>query len=877
MTLWSKTITYLPTGTDIGGPTKFVRLDPFKLTGTGEVRSAELTLNARQGQFVTNSNGGTTPIIAAFDKIKIELTAKNTNTKSAVFLTETIRPVKSTHNIVLSLFGQERWLQKMHMPPMKIKRASHFNAIKTIIEIYNENRGTTQAEIEKHNDVAFNFAPQWTAVDFDFTDSPTYYDALMRVMNRMNTTIANGGANDFFELYFEDHPTDDTKIRIRVFSSGGLPATPVTVENTNTTKIYDINGTIEGKTGTLLIGKGDNTLGSIPSAFVKFWSRLEAYLLHPDHIPSFPYPQDAKVKIGSTHYKSNKATSETPPHADWDVITEADEIGLNPPSPYTYKKAVSLWKNSGSNPTGAFAGLGTGFDQAGCWDSNLVVRDEDHYRDWADLKSTTDNFDINYKYGGSPTGQYRTFRVLVNGTGIGAFAGHDNMLMEYNGSSWREIGPIGNNGVSPPKSGDVIAIKAENKNYIFNGSSWVDDSANDRGNDCFHQIESIQNDQGVSSVSKQKGDGTWIDLDGDSTPDTGENYGTDSAVKYTFVYTPVTVLSSSFFATPEYYQIWCGANLVLSPMPYNTHNVIGEDVGQIYGGDSTQKEPATFDMEGTFGYTPSGKRGWNHPDSDEQGPRNSINFMTRFKWEFALTGTPVSFQSNFKFRCVLYDSSGNVIFQDFTILDNDRWEQISLPLTGFKPYRARASLKFGNVLTNVILPELEVLERFEWQNAKMMCIQLQEVYDDAGRFSPEGSRFLGIESILGLQMRMSLWIDVPNFGGQLIAITPQQSDLNIEVPVERPNTTNYEQLLQDISAQKEVEEHPYDAWEIEGEALLRYDFGESIILKDSSFINDSDDGPNTKKVVVKEISISINGTDGGRGGFMERNLAVKRI
>ena len=80
-----------------------------------------------------------------------------------------------------------------------------------------------------------------------------------------------------------------------------------------------------------------------------------------------------------------------------------------------------------------------------------------------------------------------------------------------------------------------------------------------------------------------------------------------------------------------------------------------------------------------------------------------------------------------------------------------------------------------------------------------------------------------------------------------------------------------------MEAQKELEQHPYDAWEINGEGLLDRDFGESVYVKDTAMINDSDNGPNTKKIVVKEHSIAINGTDGGAGGFTGRTFGVKRI
>ena len=879
MPLWSKTITYLPS-TDISGPEKFVKLDPFRLVGTGDIRSATLILNAKKGAFLTNSNSGATPILSAFDKIKVEVTDKNGNSKSIVGIIDNEKPVrKAGPNVVVQLFGQERWLQKIHMPKMKMERVSFYEAIKKIIDIYNENVGSSQATIEKHDDTTFNEAPQWNAINIDFTDAPTLYDALMRVIGLMNTTVANQGANDFYELYFEDDPADATKIRIKVFISGDDPVSPITIQQSKTTRIYDISGTIEGQTGTVLVGEGADGFGGMPIESIKYWSRLEQFNLHPQHNGSFTYPSGAKVQKDGVHYQSNTSTANDPPHADWDIITAADEIGLIRPSPYTYKRAA-FWKNSGANPTGIAGGTGTGFDQEAMWDSNLVIRDEDHYRNWAHLKSTTDNFDVTYKYGATSAGSYRGLRCLVNGTGIAGFAGNDingkaftNSLVQHDGTNWIVIREASTN--------DVCAVRKDAKNYLFSGGTWSDDSATIRGNDCFHIYTTIGNVDGVAQTSKQLGNGTWLDLDGDSSPDTGETYGTDSAVAISYEYVPFSVVTSAILASEDYYKIGAWLCWEMAPIPCNTNNSITEDIGEIYGGDSTKKEPATFDFDGTFGLTPSGKQGWNNDDAEEAGPKDSIKLALKFKWEFALSGDLVPGQGNFKFRITVTDTSDNVFIKDVTIQDQDRFEFFELFADEFQVYPVRVPHRWGNVLSNLIVPELEVLEKFEWKNAKLMSIQWQESYDEEGRFSPEDQRAVTAPLIIGgiaTTVKTTLAIDAFNFGGQLVASTGKNTTLNIEPEsFQRSATSNYEQLKQDMEAQKELEQHPHDAWEINGEGFLNRDFGESVYLKDADLINDADNGPNTKKIVIKEHSIAINGTDGGAGGFTGKTFGVKRI
>ena len=68
MTLWSYTVTYLPS-TDI---TAYVTEISDVTIPTNEVRSAEFTLRAKDGAFRTIDNSGATPKLTKYDKIKIE-------------------------------------------------------------------------------------------------------------------------------------------------------------------------------------------------------------------------------------------------------------------------------------------------------------------------------------------------------------------------------------------------------------------------------------------------------------------------------------------------------------------------------------------------------------------------------------------------------------------------------------------------------------------------------------------------------------------------------------------------------------------------------------------------------------------------------------
>ena len=76
--------------------TKFVVwIDKMTDVGSGEVNSATLVLNADDGGFIEDTHTATTPILDQWDKIKITLTDKNSNSYSRIFEVDTTLPQKS--------------------------------------------------------------------------------------------------------------------------------------------------------------------------------------------------------------------------------------------------------------------------------------------------------------------------------------------------------------------------------------------------------------------------------------------------------------------------------------------------------------------------------------------------------------------------------------------------------------------------------------------------------------------------------------------------------------------------------------------------------------------------------------------------------------
>ena len=807
--------------------------------------------------------------------------------------------------------GMERHLQQVHFAK-QYNYANAFYVAKDICDKYNGSKGGKQITLEKQDTVNtgsdyYNGLPKWTSNNIDFGVSETYaYDGIDELVNKMGSSISAGGSGDFYEFNFEDDLTlgsgkyNANKMKFHAFSSGANPnqSSIPTVTATNTLPIYSTNGTLEDETGSVIFAKGAKAYGSMPTNSSKFRGYKEEFVLIPDWQTGESYPSGARVIYNGLKYQANTTTSGTWTGSQWDQIKLGDLAGQDfIYSPYTSSltKTTSssgsgndgsdgykLMISSGSNPddtTADHEDATSSFDWHGCWDSNLVIRDEDHFRTWVDIAQVSSTLPTELQQDG---GAYRGCRVLVNGTGTGDFVGFNNRVMQYTGSTWKQIYPY-NNGTTPHDDAQIAVIR-DGKNYVWKQDlgtpAWaLDDATVDKSNDCFHPATKVFSEDGIATSLKSTGAST-----------SDYKYGKNSASVWEYSFSVFDGWIGRVMTTPNYYQIGAWACFRL-PYPTTSYQLpSGYTVGSLY-------KNATIDTNNMH-LTPDANNGFNADDSEELGIMESLAFFIKFKYFYLYTGTEAEtllpFTGKFKFRATLYDTSDNVVVQDFEVAFNNNWEYISLPLSGFKIYRARVTKRWVNAIANMIVPELEVTEVFEWKNVKMISIQCQESYDGEGRFDATSGQINNIDGIEdfnplvaitgGMWQRTRLSIDNLHFTKQLTAtsgaVGTGSTARNIEpIFMDRPYTTNYRQLKQDALSQKEIEQFRYEAFDIEteGECPANLRFGDSFYLTDDSVVEASDNGANTIKLVAKKITYTINGTDGGKGGFVRKITGVKRI
>ena len=908
MVEYAYTVTYDPDGANID-ITNDVEVLEVTETGTGEVNTADIRFNANFGKTLVSA-----PIFTQFDRILVTITDSNSNTLRRVYEVDNVVPLLSAQSGITSrieCLGLESHLNNVTFTRVgQFQFSSMFTAVRDILNDYNEIRvtaGATQPEVIDHTATTAggggNDLAQFNANTYPFTREEFCYKGIEFIVNAAGAAVANNGAGDFFEFNFPNNPANNNQIQFRGFSSGSTGT--VSITNSVAVNPGESEGGIEAFTGSLIKAWGSED-GSLPPDLTNFLGDQEAFLLIPDFDSSITYPQDAFVQFEGDVYQSDINNNNNTPPTDWTIQTFADFHGSADYSIWTINKSAHI-QNGGSNPLPSKHGAVTGFNQSGMWDGNLHIADEARFQtDVIERIRQTGDIDVNYMYNQNSAGSYRGMRFLVD-SNIGALGfpftqngGEDRFGNAYSDKivrrnnfaftgadefrNWDVVAPLNDTGgIRAPIAGDVVSVTDEGKVYRFNGAIWVDDSTSARQNHCFHIYNTIGNVKGA------------IDVDDGG----GGSFADDSAVQITWRYTPFVNVGASILTSEDFYKqgAWFCFRL---PYPFSTHNAV-PTLGELYGNNATKKEPVTIDSENMH-LTHSGFAGFNNAEAEDKGPLNSIRFWIKHNWfiNMSISGDKQVFAGDFKYRCLCYDTSRNVVAQDFVVAHNNNYEQVTLDLEGFKPYRARTPKSLGNIQSTLIPQGIEVLNRFEWKNFAMCVIQWQEPYDDLGRYSPEGTRVVtqalaqfGIEFALGGGLlnhaQVNLEIDGFHFGKTLLSVTAPVTSGRVKEPpaMELPFISNKFQLDQVVNSQLEIEQFQHQQFDVTTEGRLDINFGENFFYEDDFIVNRADrnestpganDGDaNTIALVAKKITHRIDKPATGPGGFLTTFMGIKRF
>ena len=558
------------TATDI--TSGIIDIQKFTDVGTGEVTSARVMLDSRFGDFVTESNGGKTPIISQYDVFRLTVAAGTARTHVRYLFQDDISPQKNDQGgfITLELFGQEAYLQKMYFP-------GHFyfiafnDMIDRIVDFYNTNRGANQPELAR-DPSDLSHTPNYAFGVFEFGEKTTVYDALMEVVNRLALPTAAGGDGRRWGLTF---PIGDLKdlIVMRMRPVGIDPETPITLPRPIT-----ISETKEPLKGNIVVVKGKPGSGSYPSNPSIWRSLVEEFDNIPVWDPTTPYRDGVYVTYEGVVYQSrvmqsdaNQIPMSTP--TMWELVTFADYVEAQTGdrdfvySPLTHRQST-IWKNRGGNPGGAgdpndastfsfnannVPSGKTAFNALCFPDHNLVIRDRNAWRDWVDCRVLSlDDIPSPYLYPPTATSTtresriYHGLRVLVDpeldeNREVGE---PFNVPDKFGNSFTNAMAMLDRDGdwivIRNARQFDECAVMHEGATYEFNAPAgkqnrksvrhiaasttnlaWRNGTEYALGNDCFHYPAIIANTDGLigesgnSRISLNKTSNTrYTDLSG---------------------------------------------------------------------------------------------------------------------------------------------------------------------------------------------------------------------------------------------------------------------------------------------------------------------------------------------------------------------------
>jgi len=428
-------------------------------------------------------------------------------------------------------------------------------------------------------------------------------------------------------------------------------------------------------------------------------------------------------------------------------------------------------------------------------------------------------------------------------------------------------------------------------------SKWQDKTTdgNYRNDDCCHEWKSIYNIQGSDPRP------TTVN----TTPfnEDSNNFGTNirSAVEVCYEF---GTFAQDFISSSADAKKGAWLNFAF-PFPMSTYNGIGEGVGDIYGGGTNEQPtgltyPSTLDTQ-NMSYTSDGKLGFNHSTSEELGQLSSLSFNMRVLINDALGNT---LGGTVQARCFMVDVYDNVQVQDFEIRFTDNlgagkgFQTVNLPLSGFSNFRGRVpknwQLRWGSTITGIEIPiqELDVQDVFNEHKIKYIGFQINDFYDDEGRFDPQRNLqdMTNVGSFLTLGGTIRMAIDAFHFKKVLLAISNTQSVQNIEPQfLQRPMIMSYTQLKNEVNSQLEIEQfrHKEYNFRTSGNSIFDVRFGDTFFLKNTEIINDADydetslgagnGTAGTVRLVAKRIEYHLTKPSAGAGGITRSIKGVKRF
>jgi len=387
-------------------------------------------------------------------------------------------------------------------------------------------------------------------------------------------------------------------------------------------------------------------------------------------------------------------------------------------------------------------------------------------------------------------------------------------------------------------------------------------------NDCLHSPSSITNVTGLIDPVAKDGGGFYTD---------------NSAVRIVYEYTSktdmpewrktldqllgiaasaagfvgsfavgATVALYDLFLTPYYRN--AGWWITLSaPFPMSTFNAISEQVGELYGAGTsllvqTLNDHSTFDAFNQT-YTFTGGNAWNLSNSPGLMEITGVTFL--YKLDITVNGTTIPFTGDIPVSYWAIDDNGTIWKSKKKYRHLNDVQRMTFEFGDFSPvYRARSPFGINNIVTNILVPELEIRERLFPNRIRIQGFMLEGSYDDKGRYMPNLWESVIKPTIITIfdpttvtsnvqfigDIDYFQWVKTP------IAISSQGSPTRTIFPEikDYPNITNIEQLQRAADADLDVEVFQFEQYIITRNNKADIELQDTVFLFEEFMISEAE-------------------------------------
>ena len=899
----------------------------FTDTGSGQVNECVLKLSGAFGNFITTE--GTPTVIDQYDRFRVRCSDLAGNSYDRFFEFNPLVVPSQTKTegtlLELNLIGTEYHTQRINFSG-RFWFDNAFNVARAIGISYNNNINSRQPTLTGHT-LGYNQGtgigngfPKFTVNHYEYgLVEDSGYNRWNQQLDKLGGSVADGGILDYLECGFETSAVN--AIEIALFSQGSRSidlsddASLPTIVQSLDINVGSTDVGIAAATATHVAAWGSQTHGSLPTGHSIYASGVDQFIFRPLWDDQIEYLEDSLVKfIDNKHYKANADITGTPPFTDpaasasWDQIDMGDEFGDTVQYSEWTDDLVRQWANCGADPSNVTQLSEVITSVGACmFDCNIVILDNTDevkfFRTWVDFIATSDaTLSVaanNWAYSGQTNQFPPGRRVFINGTGTGTFAGNDSNgipfsqnIAEWSGEEWIVKYRPNNTGTDLDNMQVVVIDEALIYNFDQGAGTWSIQSG-DLATDCLHRYNNI--------ASAESYDPKPAETDSTNHPDVTKNgspFATNifSSIKCTYTIGQTydsRITAGSTTPLGDFFKkgAWLVWRVPFSPNNYGS----GVTVGDTYGtatpsvGEDTLS-PGFLDTQ-NMTYTSRGATGYNQPTSQDFGQLQEIAQVITIENK---TIGGLKLDGITTVRCWMIDRYDNTVFFDVEIPFVDVAYPVKIPFSSFKIYRGKKPRFFdltGNNIASLVLPqELEIVNRFAFREIQLVGWQIQDFYDEFGRYAPDitgDALDLNIDNTSLAKIiggTLSLTIDDYHFTKPLLAIASLSTERNLEAEFrKRPHIITFKQLLNDANTELEKEQFQLKEYQIEtaGSQLFALKFGDGFFYENNELVNDQDDSTNPSlkriKLVVKHIQYNLTAPGTGEGGFTRNITAVKRF